>query len=122
MMSEELIEDTEIEKSKPDKPDYKFRLSENYAIDTDPRNIILLERYEKQLGKGKNAPKSGVFAWKQIGYFQNFDRIAEVLVDSHLFDNKDETLESLYDMTDRVKTLKKEMKAFLKEKVVVKLD
>lgn len=119
-MSEELIED--VGKSKVDKPEYKFRLSENYAIDTDPRNIVLLERYEKQLGKGKNAPKSGVFAWKQIGYFQNFDRIAEVLVEMHVFDNDDEVIENLYDMTDRVKTLKKEMKSFLKEKVVVKLD
>lgn len=106
-------------KEKVEKPEFKFRLSENYAIDTDPRNLILLERYEKQIGKGKNAPKSGIFGWKQIGYFQKFDRIAEVLVDMHVFSNDDEQIETLYEMADRVKTLKKEMKTFLNEKVTV---
>ena len=114
-MSEEV-------KEKVEKPEFKFQLSENYAIDTDPRNLILLEKYEKRSGKGKHAPLSGEIGFKQIGYFQTFDRIADVLVDMHVFDSGDEQIETLYEMADRVKTLKKEMSKFLNEKITVKME
>jgi len=107
---------------KVEKPDYKFRLSENYAIDTDPRNIILLEKYEKRDGKGKFAPLSGKFGWKQIGYFQKFDRVAEVLIDLEVFKDTDEPITNLMELAERIKTLKKEMGKFLTDKIEVKLD
>lgn len=105
---------------KAEKPDYKFRLSENYAIDTDPRNIILLEKYEKRDGKGKFAPLSGKFGWKQIGYFQKFDRVASTLVDLEI--GKSDSVDNLMELAERVKTLKKEMAEFLTDKIVLKIE
>lgn len=116
-MSEELIEDVK----KTDKPEYKFRLSENYAIDYDPRNIVLLERYEKRSGKGRNAMLSGEYGYKVEGYFTNFDQVAERLVQMEVFKETDEQIESLIEIANRIKVLKKEMKQFLNEKIEVKL-
>lgn len=118
----DVIEEDEVEegKRKVNKPDYKFLLSENYAITTDPRNIILLERYEKRDGKGKHAPLSGEFGWKHLGYFHSFDRIADVLVDMEI--GKVENVKELNNFANKVLELKKEMREFLKEKVELRLD
>lgn len=105
---------------KTEKPDYKFLLSEKYAITTDPRNIILLEKYEKRSGKGKHSPLSGEIGWKQLGYFHTFDRIADVLVEMQVFET--EEVGQLYDFAEKVLELKKEMREFLKEKVELRLD
>lgn len=112
---------SEAVEEKVDKPDYKFRLSENYAIDYDPRNIVLLERYEKRSGKGRNAELSGEYGYKVEGYFSNFNQIAERLVQLEVFKETDEEIESLIEIADRIKSLKKEMKQFLNEKIEVKL-
>lgn len=114
----DVIED-EVE-GKVDKPEYKFLLSENYAIDTDKLNIILLERYEKRSGRGKAAELSGEYSWRTVGYFQTFDRIADRLVELNVFAT--EEVGHLYDFAEKVLELKKEMREFLKEKVELRLD
>lgn len=111
---------TETTEEKVAKPDFKVRLSEKYAIDTDPRNIILVERYEKRTGKGKDAPLSGEYGWRSVAYFQTFDRLADWLVQNAMFTS--ESVEHMYEFADRVVELKKEMAGFLKEKIEVKLD
>jgi hypothetical protein len=75
---EEMVEG--ITEGKVVKPDFKVRLSEKYAIDTDQRNIILLERYEKKDGKGKFANPTGEFGWRDLGYFRTLKHLAEWLV------------------------------------------
>ena len=101
------------------KPEFKKRLSEKYAIDTDKLNIILLERYEKRVGKGANSPLSGEFAWRSLAYFQTFDRLAHWLVQNAMFTT--EGVEHMYEFADRVIELKKEMTEFLNENVDVKI-
>ena len=103
-----------------DKPDYKLRLSENYAIDTDPRNIILLEKYETRVGRGRNAEFSGEYSWRTLGYFQRFDQVADRLVEMEVFTT--EQVGELYDFADKVQELKREMREFLKEKVELKME
>lgn len=45
-------------------------VNEKYRIVSDgSRNIILQESYEKKLGKGKNAEGSGIYDFKDVGYF-----------------------------------------------------
>lgn len=45
-------------------------INDEYRLTSDgSRNLILQQRYEKRDGKGKNAPLSGVFEFKDVGYF-----------------------------------------------------
>lgn len=76
---------TEVVEEKVAKPDYKIRLSEKYAIDTDKLNIILRERYEKRTDKGKNSTFSGELGWRDLGYFRTLDHLAEWLVKHEMF-------------------------------------
>lgn len=108
---------TETIEEKVSKPDFKLRLSEKYAIDTDKLNIILKERYETRVGKGKFADYSGEFAYKSIAYFQTFDRLADWLVQNAMFTT--DSVEHMYEFADQVVELKKEMAGFLKDKVVI---
>ena len=118
-MNELDDEVVEVDEDKVVKPDFKLRLSKKYAIDTDSRNIILLERYEKREGKGKNAPMSGIFEWRNVAYFQTFDRLAHWLVQNALFTT--EKVEHMYEFADRVVELKMEMTELLNERVDVKI-
>lgn len=101
------------------KPDFKLRLSEKYAIDTDKLNIILKELYEKRVGKGKNSELSGVFEWRSVAYFQSFDRLAHWLVQNAMFTS--ESVEHLHEFADRVVELKKEIADLLNERVDVRI-
>lgn len=112
---------TETVEEKVVKPDFKVRLSEKYAIDTDTRNIILLERYEKHTSKGKNAELSGEFGWRSVGvYFQTFDRLADWLVKHEMFTS--DGITELKHFADVVENLKSEIARVLVEKVEVKID
>ena len=58
-------------------------ISENLGVTSDgSMNIILMERYEKQEGKGKNAPKTGEYDWRPLtggAYFSNPKSLAHGL-------------------------------------------
>ena len=47
-----------------------LQLNEDYRITSDTRmNLIMSNRYETRLGKGRSAELSGEYSWKDIGYF-----------------------------------------------------
>lgn len=118
-LEDEVVEVDEDVGEKVVKPEFKLRLSKKYAIDTDSRNIILLELYEKRVGKGKTSALSGIFEWRNVAYFQSFDRLAHWLVQNAMFTS--ESVEHMYEFADRVVELKKEIADLLKEKVDVKI-
>ena len=120
-MSEVVEVNDDVVEEKVVKPDYKVRLSEKYAIGTDPRNIILLERYGKRSGKGKDAPIiDGEFGWKELGYFQNLDDLADWLVKHEMFTT--DGVSELKHYANVIEKLKDEISNTLVEKVVVKLS
>ena len=47
-----------------------LQLNEDYRIASDGRmNLIISNRYETRIGKGRSAELSGEYAWKDVGYF-----------------------------------------------------
>lgn len=62
--------------------DYLY-INEDYRITSDgSRNLVLQHKYEKRDGKGKNAPMSGVFDYKDSGYFgANLDGLIRLFKD-----------------------------------------
>lgn len=117
-MTEEVKD--KVDAAKPDKPDFLFQLSENYAIDTDPRNIILLERYEKREGRGKHAPiVKGVYHWKEVGYHSNLKSLLNTIVEKEI---KTAMSEKIEDVLERIEKLKEEMLTHLNEKIEIKLN
>jgi len=111
---------TEVAEDKVTKPDYKIRLSEKYAIDTDKLNIILRERYEKRTDKGKFADLSGEIGWRDLGYFRTLDHLAEWLVKHEMF--TDEGVSELKHLGESIERLKEEIASVLKEKVEVNIE
>lgn len=47
----------------------RIQLGKNHALTSDgSRNLILLERYEKKLTRGKNSEGSGVYDYREVSY------------------------------------------------------
>lgn len=57
-----------------------MKITEDYYLTSDgKRNFILNERYAKREGRGKDAPLSGEFAYREVGYFQNYEHVGNHL-------------------------------------------
>lgn len=47
-----------------------FKINDWYRITSDgSRNLVLQERYETRVGRGKGAELSGEFSWRDVGYY-----------------------------------------------------
>lgn len=86
-----------------------IKLSKNYSISWDSRNIILMERYETSLGRGRFAEKSGEYSFREIGYYTNLESLSrglferEVIKNLHEIDKLEEILELLPKIRDDIK-------------------
>lgn len=87
-----------------------IQISEKYAIDFDKLNVILVEKYEKRDGKGKNAPLSGEFAYREIGYHGSFKSLVNQVVEYGI---RDDTLSELNEIVERIDNLKAEIEKLL---------
>lgn len=96
-----------------------IKLTEKYAIDFDKRNYILQEKYEKRDGKGRNAPLSGEFAYRDLTYHGKFEALVDSLTEWEI---KAQEPNSFEELVATVQRLKDEMTALLKDKVVVQND
>lgn len=71
----------------------EIQLNEKYRITSDPMNIILEERYEKRVGKGKDAPLSGEFDYRALGYFRDLESAGKWLANRELYKYEGSDLE-----------------------------
>lgn len=96
-----------------------IQLTEDYRITSDKLNIILEERYEKRLGKGKNAPLSGEYDYDKIAYFRDLRHLANYLVKRSVI-NAD--VDSLYKISGEIVKLKEEIANNLVDKIMLSKD
>lgn len=56
-----------------------YQISEGYAVSSDNYNVILLEKYAKMDGRGRNSNPTGEFGWRPAkcgSYYSNLDSLA----------------------------------------------
>lgn len=57
-----------------------IKLTDEYYLSSDgTRNFILNERYEKREGRGRDAPLSGEYGYREVGFFQNYEHVGNHL-------------------------------------------
>jgi hypothetical protein len=84
----------------------KISIGDQYQITSDPLNVILKQKYEKQ----KNGEPSGEYDYKTIGYFPNLERAIDRLLDYNLLISDAENLSELVEILFNTK---KDIKAAL---------
>lgn len=95
------------------------QLTENYRITSDKLNIILQEKYDKRVGRGKNAEFSGEIGWRDAGYFTDIGQLGRQLVKREII-NFDAT--QLDQLTDKAEKLKNDIKKYLTEHITLARD
>ncbi|MGG0667833.1 hypothetical protein ABE073_04805 [Lederbergia citrisecunda] len=95
-----------------------IKISENYAIDFDPRNFILQEKFEKREGKGKHAPLSGEIGYRDVSYHSSFESLVDKAVETDLKITPSEE-KVLRDMVDEIKKLKAEIVEVLSSNIQI---
>lgn len=85
-------------------------INDNYAIDSDELNIILLKRYEKKRDKDENGDFIGdiEYAYKQQGYYPSFESALNSMVRKEIMGEGLEDLKTIIDKLNGIeKTIKK---------------
>ncbi|MGL4452263.1 MAG: hypothetical protein ACRCTZ_13860 [Sarcina sp.] len=85
-------------------------INDNYAIDSDELNIILMKRYEKKRDKDENGDLIGEieYGWRQQGYYPSFESALNSMVRKEIMGNGLEDLRTIIDkLNDIEKTIKK---------------
>lgn len=96
-----------------------IKLTEDYWLSSDGKlNLILHERYEKRDGKGINAPLSGEFDFRNVGYFRTLEHVGNHLVDKNVYKYEGSKLEEI---AERVESLRDEIAGNLNEKIKYEL-
>lgn len=92
-----------------------IKLTDDYYLSSDGKmNLTLHERYEKREGRGKAAELSGVFAFREAGYFRNLKHVGNHLVDKEVYKYKGSELEEI---AERIEKLRDEIQANLVDKI-----
>lgn len=89
-----------------------IQISEKYGIDFDKYNIILREKYEKREGKGKNAPLSGEFDYRDVNFHVNLYSVADTLRQLNVSESE---INSFEEWADKLEALKNEIAEYLNE-------
>jgi len=97
-----------------------IQLTENYRVISIPRNIVLQEKYETSLGKGRYAEKSGEFSYKDIGYYSNFKAVTNAIINKELI-NAIDTVKELNQLCDYIDKIKEEICSHINEYITVDL-
>ena len=77
-------------------------------------NIILNEKYEKRTGKGKYAPLSGEYGWREISYHSTWDRVADKL---ESLDRDSSAIKEIRDLGVSLKEIKEEIAELLSSNI-----
>lgn len=96
-----------------------IKIAENYAIGFDKWNVILHEQYEKRSGRGRDAPLSGEFAWRELGYFRNVRHLGNHLIELELKDNE---LKEYNEFVVKIEKLKEEIIEILEKNITVEIE
>lgn len=102
------------------------RLGNKLGISSDgDRNILLMEYYETSLGTGKNAPKSGEFAWRNFNggaYYSTLDSLAYALLKTDVVEAIGEVGLDIEPFKEYIDAKLEEYKSFLTERVTLELS
>lgn len=83
-------------------------ISDNYAVKFEKDCVILMEKYAKRLGKGRQSELSGEMGYQGQGYYKNLERVYSDVVDRTVRvagkDTKD-----FKEVIDELKKLKQEI-------------
>lgn len=104
---------TEVKEVKAKEPE--VLITENYGIGFDNYNIILMEKYQKKDGKGKNSNFIDEWGWRDLGYFGSISSIARHLEKHELVQSTN--LEDLFSLVDRIELLRDEIASMLKRMI-----
>ena len=101
------------------------RLSDTLGITSDgDRNIMLMEYYEKQEGTGKNAPKTGEFAWRPFNggaYYSTIESLGYGLLKKDVVEAIGEVGLNIDPFKEYIDGKLEEYKSFLKEYITLEL-
>src|SRR6185312_14661956 len=78
-----------------------MKLNEDYHLTFDKYNVILNEKYEKRVVRGKNAALSGEYSTREVGYFRSPRAIADQI--EMLTLNKFQDLEEVVVELEKIK-------------------
>lgn len=78
----------------------KIQVGENWLITSDPMNVILQQRYEKQ----KEGKPSGEFDWKNIAYCKDLSQACDKMLERELNIADAENLAEIACIIHRAKT------------------
>lgn len=97
-----------------------YPINNNYAISSDGKyNIILMEKYAKREGLGKNAPLTGEYGYKPIKYYSTIQALAQSLVQLDVLKGIEEV--GLDKLIDYIEEQKKVYETFFTEKIAIQL-
>lgn len=101
-------------------------LNDKLAVTSDgTMNILLMERYEKQDGRGKNAQKTGELGWRNLNggaYFGNLDSLGTSLLRQDVIEAVGEVGLDLEPFKSFINEKLEEYKSFLKEQITLELS
>ena len=100
--------------------DNQLQITENYRIASIPRNIVLMEKYETSLGRGKAAEKSGEFAYRDVGYYGTIKALANSLIDKEIIKAVGE-IDKLEDVISHIDKVKEDIINHINEYITVDL-
>lgn len=95
-----------------------IQLTADYRITADARNIILQERYEKKLGKGRNAEGSGIFDYKDIAYYGSLDSLGKSLIHREVIQSLRE-VDKLEDIIAHIDKIKDDVQKHITEFITI---
>jgi hypothetical protein len=93
-----------------------IKIAEGYGISFDKKNAILNERYEKREGKGRNAPLSGEYGYREVSYHNTLEEVGNKLVKMDVMAYEGSELE---EAVNKIAKLRDEIVETLKEKIVI---
>lgn len=101
------------------------RIDNKYGISSDgERNLLLMEYYEKQEGKGLNAPKTGEWGWRPANggtYYSSLESLAYGLMQRNVIEAIGIGGLDFDKFRDYIDNKLVEYKSFLKEQVTLEL-
>lgn len=97
-----------------------IQLSSNFRVSSNERNVILQEKYETSISRGKNAPKSGEFAYRDIGYYGSIEALSNDLVNREILKSLDE-VKDFSELMDKLIEIKEDIFNKLTEHITIDL-
>lgn len=98
----------------------QIQITENYRIASIPRNIVLQEKYETSLGRGKSAEKSGQFAYRDVGYYGTINALSNALVNKEVIKSIEE-VDKLEDVIEYIEKVKQDILNHINSHITIDL-